>query len=85
MKKYLDYLKYVLEHKKNVFIECWKEGLYFHAFTHDLSKLLPCEFFPYANYFYSDKNCERCSKFMNCDMNQIGIGFNNFAKECKRL
>lgn len=55
IKPYIDYLKYLLEHKKNVFIECWKEGLYLHAFTHDLSKFLLCEFIPYARYFYIDK------------------------------
>jgi hypothetical protein len=52
VKQYYGYLKYVLEHKKNVFIECWKEGLYLHAFTHDLSKFLPIEFIPYAEWFY---------------------------------
>ena len=55
IKPYWDYLKYLLNHKKNVFIECWNEGLYLHAFTHDLSKFLPCEFIPYARYFYIDK------------------------------
>ena len=52
---YIKYLKYILEHKKNVFIECWKAGLYLHAFTHDLSKFLPCEFIPYARKFYGRK------------------------------
>jgi len=52
MKHYWNYLKYLLEHKKNVFIECWKVGLYVHAFTHDLSKFLPSEFGPYARKFY---------------------------------
>ena len=62
---YYKYLKYVLEHKKNVFIECMKiamqhEGkirkeLIIHAFTHDLSKFLPCEFIPYARYFYGNE------------------------------
>lgn len=51
MGKYLDYTKYVLEHKKNVFKTCWKRGLYIHAFTHDLSKFSPSEFFPYAEWF----------------------------------
>lgn len=55
IKPYWQYFKYVLEHKKNVFIECWKEGLYVHAFTHDLSKFRPSEFIPYARYFYVDK------------------------------
>lgn len=54
MKKYLKYLKYVLEHKKNVFIECWKAKEYKHAFTHDLSKFRPSEFIPYARHFYGD-------------------------------
>ncbi|MGL4452504.1 MAG: DUF5662 family protein [Sarcina sp.] len=54
MKKYIKYLLYILEHKKNVFIECWKEGLYLHAFTHDLSKFRSSEFIPYARYFYGD-------------------------------
>ena len=54
MKKYWNYLKYVLEHKKNVFLECWSDGLYIHAFTHDMSKFSPCEFFSYANYFYGE-------------------------------
>lgn len=52
MNKYIKYLLYILEHKKNVFIECWKEELYLHAFTHDLSKFLPSEFIPYARNFY---------------------------------
>jgi hypothetical protein len=52
MKKYWKYLLYVLEHKKNVGIECLKDGLFIHAITHDLSKFLPSEFFPYAEFFY---------------------------------
>ena len=52
MKKYIKYLMYILEHKKNVFKTCWKRGLYLHAFTHDLSKFRPSEFIPYARYFY---------------------------------
>lgn len=54
MKKYWKYFKYVINHKKNVFIECWKEGLYIHAFTHDLSKFSPLEFFAYADWFYGE-------------------------------
>lgn len=89
---YIKYLKYVLEHKKNVFIECIKIAkmhtgklrvkLFIHAFTHDLSKLLPCEFIPYSKYFYSDKNCKRCKDYLNCNYNQIGLGSGNFAKQC---
>ena len=64
LKLYRDYFKYVCEHKKNVFIECInmskqykgknKKDLIIHAFTHDLSKFLPCEFIPYAKYFYGN-------------------------------
>jgi len=54
-KPYYNYFKYVLEHKKNVFKTCWKRKLYFHAFTHDLSKFSLKEFIPYANYFYINK------------------------------
>lgn len=63
---YLEYLKYVLEHKKNVFKCCFKKGkekwrsgekdtaidLFIHAFTHDMSKFKPSEFIPYAKWFY---------------------------------
>lgn len=52
MNKYFSYLKYILEHKLNVGIECFKIGLYLHAFTHDLSKFLPSEFIPYARFFH---------------------------------
>lgn len=55
LKPYWQYLKYVVEHKKNVFIECWRKGLYLQAFTHDLSKFLPSEFIPYARFFYINK------------------------------
>lgn len=51
MGKYLQYLKYVLEHKKNVFKICWRKGDYIHAFTHDLSKFTLGEFIPYARWF----------------------------------
>ena len=63
---YWKYFKYVMEHKRNVFIECMnmakkykgqdKIDLIIHAFTHDMSKFLPCEFIPYAKWFY-DKDC----------------------------
>jgi hypothetical protein len=54
LKLYWDYFKYVLEHKKNVFKTCWQRKLYLHAFTHDLSKFSPKEFFAYADWFYGD-------------------------------
>ncbi|WP_080846507.1 DUF5662 family protein [Cytobacillus gottheilii] len=45
---------YILDHKLNVLVECWKEGLYIQGIIHDLSKFSPKEFFPYAKKFFSD-------------------------------
>lgn len=53
--KYWNYLKYILHHKWLVFIECCKEGLIWRGLAHDFSKLLPFEFFAYANKFYGEK------------------------------
>jgi hypothetical protein len=33
-------------------IECFRKGLIWRGLTHDLSKFLPDEFFPYMNWFY---------------------------------
>lgn len=54
MHKYLTYLNYVARHKWFVFLECCKKGIIWRGLVHDLSKLRPSEFFPYANYFASD-------------------------------
>jgi hypothetical protein len=51
-KVYWTYFKYIVQHKKNVGIECLKKGMWWHAITHDLSKFLPSEFFPYAVFFH---------------------------------
>lgn len=53
--KYLKYLKYVICHKWYVMIECFKSGLFLRGILHDWHKLLPSEFFPYANFFYEKK------------------------------
>lgn len=58
MKIYWEYLKYIIEHKINVGIECCKMGLYAHAIFHDISKFLPSEFIPYAKYFYDEFETE---------------------------
>ncbi|WP_308721954.1 DUF5662 family protein [Paenibacillus polysaccharolyticus] len=55
---YWRYFLYVTEHKLNVFIECWHEGLYLQGIFHDLTKFCPHEFFPYAIKFYSDRKDE---------------------------
>lgn len=54
MKKYWLYFKYIMEHKKNVFLEAKEGGMWWHGVTHDLSKFLPSEFIPYANWFYGE-------------------------------
>jgi len=51
---YWKYLKYILRHKYYVFIECIKLGLIWRGIVHDLSKLLPSEFIPYARFFYGN-------------------------------
>jgi len=53
--KYFKYLSYVIRHKWFVFVECCKMGIIWRGLLHDLSKLLPDEFFPYVNYFYGNK------------------------------
>ncbi|MDO8506965.1 MAG: DUF5662 family protein [bacterium] len=51
---YLRYLRTVLRHKWFVFLECLKAGIPITGLTHDLSKLLPDEFLPYARYWGKD-------------------------------
>lgn len=58
MVKYWKYLKYVLRHKWYVMIECFKEGMIWRGIIHDMSKFLPSEFKPYANFFYG-KNADK--------------------------
>jgi hypothetical protein len=52
---YLQYLRYVVVHKWWVMVYCFRAGLYWRGLVHDLSKLLPSEFFPYARFFYVKK------------------------------
>ena len=55
MKQYIQYMKYLLKHKWYVTIECFREGLYWRGLVHDMSKFLPSEFIPYANFFYTKR------------------------------
>ncbi|WP_328803003.1 DUF5662 family protein [Paenibacillus sp. An7] len=55
---YWRYFLYVIDHKLNVLIECWKEGLYIEGIIHDMSKFSPKEFAPYACKFYSNQKDE---------------------------
>jgi len=56
--KYCLYLRYVLRHKWFVFLECAKRGRYWAGLMHDMSKLYPSEFIPYANFFYGEKGSD---------------------------
>lgn len=53
MKRYRNYLWYVIRHKWYVMLECFKRGQFLLGILHDWSKFLPSEFFPYAKHFYN--------------------------------
>lgn len=53
---YWQYIKYVVRHKWYVFIECCRVGIPLRGLLHDMSKLLPGEFIPYARYFYGKQD-----------------------------
>lgn len=59
MKRYLNYLSYVLQHKWFVFLQCCKFGIPWLGILHDLSKFLPSEFIPYARYFHNPDGSPR--------------------------
>ncbi|WP_223193097.1 DUF5662 family protein [Paenibacillus sedimenti] len=44
IKAYWKYFLYILNHKLNVLIESWKEGLYIQGIIHDWSKFSPAEY-----------------------------------------
>lgn len=52
--KYLKYFRYLIVHKWHVFIACLRYGIVWQGITHDLSKFLPDELFPYIDYFNSN-------------------------------
>ena len=56
MKRYWAYFKYVCRHKWYFAIAAYNIGVSFKSIiTHDLSKFLPSEFFPYARTFYTQE------------------------------
>jgi len=79
---YWEYLKYIIEHKKNVGIECLKMGMFFHAITHDLSKFRPSEFIPYAKFFYAKSRTTNYKKSDEDDLNFLE-GWNHHQKRNK--
>lgn len=59
MSPYLRYLWYVIRHKWYVLKACWGAGLLWQGIIHDISKLRPSEFMPYAQHFYGPNAQER--------------------------
>jgi hypothetical protein len=59
MLKHFKYASYLFRHKWYVFIECCKAGIPWRGLVHDLSKFLPSEWIPYANYFYKPKQRDK--------------------------
>lgn len=55
MRKYFQYLRYVIRHKWFVLVECFKFGIYWQGLIHDISKFLPSEFLPYMEHFFGSK------------------------------
>ena len=62
MLSHLKYLRYVIVHKWWVMVECFRHGLYWRGLMHDLSKLLPSEYLPYAAFFYGREQCGQQSR-----------------------
>lgn len=59
MRKYLLYLWYVVRHKYHVLVAGRATGApLWRLLVHDLSKLTPSEFVPYARFFYGDGSHE---------------------------
>lgn len=52
---YYKHFMNIMRHKADVFKKCWVNGLRREAITHDISKLLPSEFFPYAKWLYGNR------------------------------
>jgi len=69
IKKYKQYLSYLIRHKWFVMLECFKEGLYWQGIIHDLSKFLPSKLFPYANFFYNKKVRDKTGYYKPTDIN----------------
>ncbi len=53
---FLEHLKTVNHHRREVRKLCFKTGLYKRGLLHDLSKYSPSEFIPGARYFLGDKS-----------------------------
>lgn len=59
MRRYMALLRHLVRHKWYVFLECCKLGIPLLGILHDLSKLRPDEFVPYARHFYNRDGTKR--------------------------
>ncbi len=59
MRRYISYLRYVINHKWFVLLSCWEKGLRWQGIIHDMSKLRLDEFIPYAKFFYNKDGSKR--------------------------
>jgi len=94
MNKCYTYFKYILEHKRNVFIECMemskeykgkdKRELIVHAFTHDLSKFSFAEFVPYAEFFHGYYGIEAEKTYTYEQINNGESCVSNSYLKCKK-
>lgn len=57
------YLKYIIRHKYRVAKQCFRQGEYLRGITHDWTKFLPDEFFPFRDYFYLETSATSESAF----------------------
>lgn len=74
MQDYFNYFKYVLDHKKNVWIEGQKLGVSkIRLLLHDLSKFSNQEFKQYAEYFSkkAHKYCFNCSESITDEFDTV--------------
>jgi hypothetical protein len=88
MRRYIQYLKYVLVHKWYVWQECKKQGLYLQGIIHDMSKFLPSEFIPYARFFYDENGLPKTKRDKTGYYKPTNTGNIEFdmawARHCKR-
>ena len=76
MKAHWLYLQYVIRHKWYVWQECRKYGLIWRGIKHDWQKFLPCEWFPYVEYFYGPKHPDVGAEGYNHQLHQDDTAFN---------
>lgn len=75
MNKYLRNIIYVSRHKWFVFLECCKLGIPWRGLVHDISKLRPSEFFPYADFFAVQQPRDKTGYYKPTDTGNAAFDF----------